>query len=165
LEKLAISKKLPEKERRIPDRSYHVFITLCTSQATLMIGRESVTHRRLRPVCAGSGGNWEGPIYFQVPHCLFLSGIERVCGLRLQTHHTKNSNFPDRCLATRTFPTSPKASCCYVNLSGQLCHLQGTGQLAALGPKMRQRRCVISHQFHSKNNVSRGSDLAKPEWA
>lgn len=94
---------------------------------------------------------------------LFLSGTENVCGLRFQTHRTKNSNFPDRCLVTRTFLASPRASCCYENLGGHS-HLQGTRQLLAPGPRMKQRVCVIPHQFHYRSNVYRGADLANPDW-
>lgn len=46
----------------------------------------------------------------------FLSGKEKVCALRFQTHHTKNSHFPDRCLVLGLSRRLPGASCWSVSL-------------------------------------------------
>lgn len=88
---------------RIPDSCSHVFISLCTLQATLMM-EETVIPGRLWTACADSGGNWECPVYPQVPHSLFLSGIEKVGGPRFQTHHTQELTFSRQMSCYQDFP-------------------------------------------------------------
>jgi len=94
---------------------------------------------------------------------IFVRNRERVWAQVPNTSH-QELKFSRQMSSYQDFPGLFQSFLLLCESRRPLCHLQGTRQLLAPGPRMKRRMCVIPHQFHYRSNVYRDVDLANPDW-